>query len=47
MKYQKVLDLLNSYSLPDDWNANLFLLPLEAESDIYEFIIENKPHSCI
>lgn len=47
MKYQQVLDLLNSYTPPDNWNANLFLLPLEAEHDIYQFIIKNKPHSCI
>ena len=47
MKYQQILDLLQSYVPPEGWQANLFLLPLEAMHDICKFIIENKSHSCI
>jgi len=47
MKYHQILDLLQSYTPPEGWAGNLFLLPLEAMHDIYEFIIEKKPHTCI
>jgi len=47
MKYQKILDNLNSFTPPSDWNGNLFLLPLDVIHDIYEFIIHQKFTDCI
>jgi predicted O-methyltransferase YrrM len=47
MQYTTILNSLQNYSPPEGWSADLFLLPPEAEKYLYDFIITNKPYTCI
>jgi len=47
MKYDTILERLNSYIVPGDWPPSIFLLPENAMRDIYDCIVGNRLRHCI
>lgn len=47
MKFERVLDSLKNYPVPEGFLSSPFLLPENVISDVYKFIVDNKLRSCI